>query len=199
MCVQIEGMLSIYRDAKEDHAPENVDLGALALSVFDGLRSVEPWRSVDYIIAPDLHAFGYPSMLRVVLENLLGNAWKFSALEPVAKIEFGGFEDEDGSKTFYLRDNGAGFQMEGADKLFDVFSRFHREDEFAGTGIGLASVKRIVNKHGGRVWAESEVGKGATFYFTLPAVPVLIGLDEIFNEGAPLDNLDAYSVAGSLK
>jgi len=105
-------------------------------------------------------------LLRLVLENLLGNAWKFTAKQPRAKIEFGVVERE-ADPVYYVRDDGAGFDMAYADKLFGVFERLHRVDKFEGTGIGLATAVRVVRRHGGRVWAEGEMGRGATFYFTL--------------------------------
>ena len=109
-------------------------------------------------------------LVRVALENLLGNAWKFTAQRPVARIEFGERRQKQGNleeRLYFVRDNGAGFNMALAGKLFKAFQRLHTADEFPGTGIGLATVKRIITRHGGRVWAEGEVGQGATFYFTL--------------------------------
>ncbi|MDQ3604487.1 MAG: ATP-binding protein, partial [Actinomycetota bacterium] len=113
-------------------------------------------------------AWGDASLLKVALENLLGNAWKFTARERGARIEFGADRDPGpGFLVYYVRDNGAGFDQAYADKLFGAFQRLHGQDEFEGTGIGLATVARIVHRHGGRVWAEGRVGEGATFYFTL--------------------------------
>jgi signal transduction histidine kinase len=107
-------------------------------------------------------------LLAIALENLLGNAWKFSSHQPQIMIEVGSNSDDKKQKSFYIRDNGTGFKMDYADKLFIPFQRLHRTDEFPGTGIGLSIVLRIIERHGGRIWAESEVGKGTTFFFTLP-------------------------------
>ncbi|HJW82298.1 MAG TPA: ATP-binding protein, partial [Acidiferrobacterales bacterium] len=106
-------------------------------------------------------------LLRVVLDNLLGNAWKFTGRQPGPRIEFGATGSADGAPAFFVRDNGAGFDMTYAGKLFGAFQRLHTLSEFPGTGVGLATVQRIVHRHGGRIWADGAVGKGATFYFTL--------------------------------
>ena len=113
-----------------------------------------------------MRAQGDACLLQIVLENLLGNAWKFTSREPEAKIEFG-VTERDGHRSYYVRDNGAGFEMAYADKLFVPFQRLHGTDEFEGTGIGLATVQRVIHRHGGQVQAEGEPGEGATFYFTL--------------------------------
>jgi light-regulated signal transduction histidine kinase (bacteriophytochrome) len=144
-----------------------VDLNALARTIADDLKRSEPERQVDFVMAPELSAYGDRAMLRVVLANLLGNAWKFTAKVPRAVIEFGALPQPGGGQAFFVRDNGAGFDMTYADKLFGAFQRLHSTSEFPGTGIGLATVHRIILRHGGRVWAEAAVGQGATFYFTL--------------------------------
>jgi light-regulated signal transduction histidine kinase (bacteriophytochrome) len=138
----------------------------MAREVIDDLRRQEPARTVEVDIAPGLSANADPRLMRIVLENLLRNAWKFSARVEKAQIGFSMVE-RDGRRVFQVRDNGAGFDMAHAAKLFGPFERLHRQDEFAGTGIGLAIVQRIVRRHGGSVWAEAAVGRGASFFFTL--------------------------------
>jgi signal transduction histidine kinase len=143
-----------------------VDLTALATAIADDLRAGDPTRSAELIIASDLHATGDPRLLQVLLQNLLQNAWKFTSTRPLARIECG-LMMCDGTRAYFVRDNGVGFDMTYAHKLFGAFQRLHSTAEFPGTGIGLATVQRIVHRHGGRVWAESELDAGATFYFTL--------------------------------
>jgi signal transduction histidine kinase len=122
---------------------------------------------VAWVIAPDLATDGDRTLLALVLQNLLGNAFKFTARVAAARIEFGAEPGEGGAPVYRVRDNGAGFDMRFADKMFGLFQRFHSANEFPGTGVGLATVQRIVRKHGGRIWAESQPGQGATFFFTL--------------------------------
>jgi signal transduction histidine kinase len=121
---------------------------------------------VDFNIAPDLVTQGDPALLRSVLRNLIGNAWKFTGASSSARIEFG-HSEQDGKATYFVSDNGVGFSLKSAEKLFLPFNRLHDSTQFSGTGIGLATVRQIVRRHGGDVWAESAPGKGATFYFTL--------------------------------
>jgi len=144
-----------------------VDLSALAATVADDLRKLEPERKVDFQIEPGCIALADGNQMRVVLENLIGNAWKFTGKHPEAKIEFGR-EMRDGSPVFFLHDNGVGFDMKYAPKLFGAFQRLHTTSEFPGTGIGLASVQRIIHRHGGKVWIEGRVDGGATAYFAFP-------------------------------
>jgi light-regulated signal transduction histidine kinase (bacteriophytochrome) len=148
---------------------ERVDLSALARSIGEELRQREPHRQVDWHVTEGAVVEGDPQLLHAVLENLLGNAWKFTSKQPHARIEFGGKEFlEGGGKTIYfVLDNGVGFDMAYAGKLFGPFQRLHTLGEFEGTGVGLATAQRIIHRHGGRIWAEGEVGKGATFSFTL--------------------------------
>jgi light-regulated signal transduction histidine kinase (bacteriophytochrome) len=139
----------------------------MAQEVAQELRSSEPARQVTFDIYPGLKAEADPVLMRSVLDNLLGNAFKFTAREQDARIRFGSLYQED-SLIFYVKDNGAGFDMSYVVKLFAVFQRLHTDRDFPGTGIGLATVKRIIERHGGKVWAEGAVGSGATVYFTLP-------------------------------
>ncbi len=163
----IDGLLKLSRLTRSEIHQENVDLGALAKEIIDRLKETYPERRVKFIIgSDDLAANGDPQMMRVLLENLLGNAWKFTAKTQRAEIELGRAVNGD-KKTFFIRDNGVGFDMAFKDKLFGAFQRLHSAAEFPGTGIGLATVQRIINRHGGNIWAEGEVDKGATFYFNL--------------------------------
>ncbi|WP_437123444.1 sensor histidine kinase [Tistlia consotensis] len=166
MGLLIDDLLRLSRVARAELAPEAVDLGALALEVVEGLRSASPERAVEVEIARDLTARGDPRLLRIALENLIGNAWKFTAGRTPARIELGRCE-QDGKPAFFVRDNGVGFDMTYAGQLFRAFQRLHDARSFPGTGIGLATVQRIVHKHGGAVWAEAATNEGATFYFTL--------------------------------
>ena len=133
-----------------------------------GLSSANPERRPEVTIQAGITARGDPGLLRVVLENLLSNAWKFSGMNPHARIEFGADETPEG-RGYFVRDNGVGFDMRHAASLFQPFHRLHPAGQFEGTGVGLATVQRIGRRHGGRIWADSEEGKGATFYFTLGA------------------------------
>jgi light-regulated signal transduction histidine kinase (bacteriophytochrome) len=138
----------------------------MAREILDELRSKEPDRRVTTTVAEHLEARADPGLMRSALRNLLENAWKYTARTPEAVIEFGITED-DGTPVYYVRDNGAGFDMKYAGKLFEPFQRLHGEEEFGGTGVGLATVDRIIRRHDGSIWAESEPDRGATFYFTL--------------------------------
>jgi PAS domain S-box-containing protein len=163
----IDDLLQLSRHTRSEMRRAPVDLSALARAVADPLQKTEPERRVEFVIEPRLVADADAGLMRVVLENLLGNAWKFTGKQAAAKIEFGRTTRECAS-TFYVRDDGVGFNMGYADKLFGAFQRLHTTAEFPGTGIGLATVQRIIHRHGGRVWAESKPNQGATFYFTLP-------------------------------
>lgn len=162
----IDDLLVLSRVTRAGMTRRRIDLSALADSIVGELRGAYPQRSVTVHIEPGVTALGDAALLRVVLENLLGNAWKFTAKTENARIEFGAAPAV-GRPAYFVRDNGAGFDMKYADKLFGVFQRLHGMEEFPGTGVGLASVQRIVARHGGRIWAEGAVGEGATFHFTL--------------------------------
>ena len=162
----IEALLNLSRVSSREMCREDVNLSVLVEEIFAGLRQAEPERNVTLTVAPDVMVTGDAPLLMVALENLLSNAWKYSKKLAEAIIEFGVFEDE-GERVFFVRDNGAGFDMDMAANLFKPFQRLHKPNDFPGTGVGLATVKRIVQRHGGRVWGEGEVGNGATFYFTL--------------------------------
>ncbi|MGH2491385.1 MAG: sensor histidine kinase [Candidatus Limnocylindria bacterium] len=170
----IDDMLLLSRLTRDEMSPQRVDLTALARSVVDELRAREPQRDVEFESNGVLPAKGDERLLRIALTNLLGNSWKFTRERQPAHVSFGG-ETHDGEAVFFVKDDGVGFDMRYAQKLFGAFQRLHNMSEFEGSGIGLATVQRIVHRHGGRVWAESEVGKGTTVYFTLPpadAAPV---------------------------
>lgn len=164
----IDALLNFSRLSHSELHLETVNLGAIAQSVAAELQLAEPDHSVRFLIADEKPVKGDPDLLRVVLENLLGNAWKYTGKTEEAFIEFGRVEI-DGRPAWFVRDNGEGFDMAYAEKLFIPFQRLPGTEEFKGHGIGLATVERIIRRHGGRVWAEGEPGKGATFYFTLAA------------------------------
>jgi PAS domain S-box-containing protein len=162
----IDDLLDLSRMTRGQMRRERVNLSALAQAIVEEFRNTQPKHDVEVIVEEGLVANGDGSLLRAVLENLLGNAWKFTKNQPHPRIEFGLLENED-TPTYYVRDNGVGFDMAYADKLFGAFQRLHSVSEYEGTGIGLATVQRIIHRHGGRVWAEGQVGQGATFFFTL--------------------------------
>ncbi len=162
----IDGLLLLSRLTRQELKRETVELSAVAHRIVDDLRNASPGRSVAVEIAPRLVSEGDAQLLSIVLENLLQNAWKFTSKHPAAHIELGSFE-RDGQTVFFVRDNGAGFNMAFADKLFGPFQRLHHAKEFPGHGVGLALVQRIVHRHGGEVWGDSQENQGATFYFTL--------------------------------
>ena len=170
MATLIDDLLDLSRVGRRPLRREPVDLSRLAAGIVEELKESQPGREVEFVTEEKIMAWGDVSLLKVALENLLGNAWKFTANEKEARIEFGADRDPGPgflAPVYYVRDNGAGFDQAYADKLFGAFQRLHGQDEFEGTGIGLATVARIVHRHGGRVWAEGSVGEGATFYFTL--------------------------------
>jgi light-regulated signal transduction histidine kinase (bacteriophytochrome) len=163
----IDDLLKLSRVTRQEMRRERVDLSALAHEIAAELCEAEPERNVELTIAAGLVAQGDPQLLRLVLENLLDNAWKFTRKCSQAMIEFN-ISEQDDEQVYYVRDNGAGFDMQYADKLFGAFQRLHNAGEFEGVGVGLATVQRIIRRHGGRVWADAQPDNGATFYFTLP-------------------------------
>ena len=163
----IDDLLGLSRVTRTELDREEIDLAALAQSIFDELARTDPARMVAFVRPPSMAVYADSSLLRIVLQNLLANAWKFTSKKEHGHIEVGQSE-RDGERTFFVRDNGAGFEMAYVAQLFVAFQRLHPASEFPGTGIGLAIVHRIILRHGGRVWAEGEPDKGSTFYFTLP-------------------------------
>jgi light-regulated signal transduction histidine kinase (bacteriophytochrome) len=166
MAVLIDDLLNLSRVTRTALQPKFINLSQMVEEIARSLRESQPNRQVSFSITPDLMVEGDPRLLHIVLENLLSNAWKFTSRQAEPVIEFGQ-KAHVKERTFYVRDNGVGFDMAYADKLFGVFQRLHSISEFPGTGVGLATVQRIIAIHGGRIWAESAEGKGAAFYFTL--------------------------------
>jgi len=167
MAQLIDDMLNLSRVSRGEMRREEIDLSRMARDITEQLQRAQPERIVEVKIEDGIKARGDDRLLRIALENLLGNAWKFTSKQPSSRIEFGAQAGDAGEDVFFVRDNGAGFDMAYADKLFSAFQRLHSIDEFEGTGVGLATVQRIIRRHGGRIWAESQPGRGATFYFTL--------------------------------
>lgn len=167
----IDALLSLAQVSRTDLSWDECDLSAMVQAVLDGYREGEPARATQFDIQPGLVAQGDSRLLRQMLDNLLGNAWKFSGQQPVTCIAVRREAGPGGEDVYAVQDNGVGFDMAYSDKLFGPFQRLHAMGEFPGTGIGLATVKRIVAHHGGRVWAESIPGQGSTFYFTLGGAP----------------------------
>jgi PAS domain S-box-containing protein len=163
----IDDMLKLSQVTRIKFRYECVDLSTMVRTISENFQKNNPDRTVHVIIREGVFVKGDPSLLRIALENLVGNAWKFTGKEAQPEVEFGATVRE-GKTACFIRDNGVGFEMAYVDKLFGAFQRLHTSVEFPGTGIGLATVRRIMNRHGGQVWAEAEVGKGATFYFTIP-------------------------------
>ncbi|MGE0157803.1 MAG: MEDS domain-containing protein [Gemmatimonadales bacterium] len=168
----IEGMLAVGRVGQKGLVVQNVDLTRLATDVVAELRRNDAGRDVEIHVDQGMRAQGDETLLRATLENLLGNAWKFTGKRDRAHIEMRAGEITDGYQTFLVADNGAGFDSAtSASKMFGLFQRLHRQDEFSGTGVGLATVERVIRRHGGRIWAEGARDQGAKFYFTLPVAP----------------------------
>jgi PAS domain S-box-containing protein len=162
----IDDMLSLAKISHQEMTLQDIDLSDVAETIVDALRRAEPARKVDVVIAQEIKASGDARLMNIALSNLIDNAWKYSSKTSDSRIEVGAMEMDD-EKVYFVRDNGAGFDMAQAHRLFAPFQRLHSESQFPGTGIGLAIVNRVILRHGGRIWGESEIGKGATFYFTL--------------------------------
>jgi signal transduction histidine kinase len=163
----IDDLLALSRIGRADLRREAIDLSEMVGQICEEIRQSEPERNVTFAVAPNLGAQADGGLMRVVFDNLIGNAWKFTGKVERAHIEVG-VETHGDVAVFFVRDNGAGFDMAYADTLFAPFRRLHREKDFPGTGIGLATVYRVIDRHGGRVWAEGAVGRGATVFFTVP-------------------------------
>jgi len=176
MGILIDDLLSLSRVTRTEMRLEKTDLGLVARSIAEELQRTQPERQADFQIQDGLEAFVDSHLTRIALENLLGNAWKFTSKRESSCIEFGSTRC-DGRLTYYVRDNGAGFDPAYASRLFGAFQRLHDKSDFPGTGVGLATVQRIIHRHGGRIWAESAVDQGAAFYFTLSGT----------NHGGPSD------------
>jgi light-regulated signal transduction histidine kinase (bacteriophytochrome) len=166
MAQLIDDLLQLSRVTRSELTREEVDLSALARAAVGRLELAEPGRRVEVVIEDGLTAWADPRLLTVAFNNLIGNAWKFTSRREAARVEFGAAMNA-GQPTYYVRDNGAGFDMAYVGKLFGVFQRLHGAAEFEGTGVGLATVQRIIHRHHGRVWAEGQLDQGATFHFTL--------------------------------
>jgi light-regulated signal transduction histidine kinase (bacteriophytochrome) len=162
----MDDLLALAHASRAELQRQEVDLSAMAQAVAASLESAEPQRRVEFVIAPGIRADADPGLMRIALDNLFGNAWKFSARTEGARIEFG-LAAAEGRPAYFVRDNGAGFDPAFSRKLFEQFQRLHTEREYEGTGVGLAIVARVIRRHGGRIWAEGAVGQGAVFYFTL--------------------------------
>ncbi|HQR97322.1 MULTISPECIES: ATP-binding protein [unclassified Polaromonas] len=164
----IAALLAVSRLLRAPLAPQAVDLGALAQAAFAALQEADPARVADITVQPALAAHGDPAMLKQLVDHLAGNAWKFTSKKERADIVVGSQSGQDGETVYFFKDNGAGFDMAYAEKLFGIFQRMHVSSDFPGIGAGLSTVQRIVMRHGGRIWAEAAPEQGATIYFTLP-------------------------------
>jgi light-regulated signal transduction histidine kinase (bacteriophytochrome) len=177
MTEMIDGLLELSRVGRAPVQPSDVDLAEVAQAVLGDLAEADPQRKVDTKVPSSLPVFADRRLIRNVLENLLGNAWKFTGQTSSATIDVGAETQigDSGEETpvYFIRDNGDGFDMAHAQKLFSPFQRLHHQSDFPGTGIGLATVNRIIDRHGGRVWADAQPGQGATFRFTLRPRPPL--------------------------
>jgi light-regulated signal transduction histidine kinase (bacteriophytochrome) len=173
MSAVIEGLLALIKESHQRVSMCEVDLSALAREVVAALMNADPQRKVSVTILDGMHTFSDPQALRIVLENLIGNAWKFTSKTAIAKIDVGMAECA-GQRKFYIRDNGAGFEEKYAHKLFKPFQRLHHVDEFVGSGVGLARVKRIIQRHHGEISLHGEPGVGATATFSIGYMPEVV-------------------------
>ena len=164
----IAALLAVSRLLRAPLTPQTVDLGALAEAAFAALQEADPGRVADITVQPALAAHGDPALLKQLVDHLAGNAWKFTSKKERADIVVGSQPGQNGETVYFFKDNGAGFDMAYAEKLFGIFQRMHVSSDFPGIGAGLSTVQRIVMRHGGRIWAEAAVEQGATIYFTLP-------------------------------
>lgn len=162
----IDGLLNLSRMSRKDPRPAHISLSTQADRILRQMCESEPERKVDVKVQPNIEVYADEQLMETVMQNLIGNAWKFTGKVSDAQIEVG-LTESDGAPSIFVRDNGAGFEMKYASKLFGAFQRLHSDSEFEGTGIGLATVRRVIVKHGGKIWAESQPNQGATFYFTL--------------------------------
>lgn len=162
----IDDLLQLSRVTRAEMRRDRLNMSEVVEGLAAELRASQSGRDVQFDIQPDVYAQGDGGLLNIALDNLVRNAWKFTSRRAGARIAFG-CEQRNGQIVYFVRDNGVGFDMNYAHKLFGVFQRLHGKDEFEGTGIGLATVQRIIERHGGKIWAEGVVNQGATFYFTL--------------------------------
>jgi signal transduction histidine kinase len=174
MSALIEDLLSLSRISRSELMPRSIDLSQLIIESSAAIRERYPDRIVQLDVEPNMFAHGDPRLLRIAMDNLLDNAWKYTAHTQGARVEVGSERDDAGARTFFVRDNGVGFDMAYSGKLFGPFQRLHAETQFPGTGIGLVTVQRILARHGGRIWVQAELNQGATFYFTIPDAPVSV-------------------------
>jgi light-regulated signal transduction histidine kinase (bacteriophytochrome) len=177
MTALIDALLMLSRFSRESMTFVPFSLSAMAHEICERLQQASPARYATITIGPDIEVTADPRLLRIALENLLGNAWKYTSKRDHASITLGVLA-QGGETVYYLQDNGAGFDMAHRERLFTPFQRLHRERDFPGTGIGLATVQRIIHRHGGRIWADGQIGQGATFYFTLNRVVTQIAMTE---------------------
>ena len=190
----IDDLLKLSRMNKAELERVQIDLSSMAIAVFNKLKESEPERNVEMVVAPGLSVYADVNLIESVLVNLIGNAWKYSKREKNARIEIGCGNEND-KEIFFVKDNGVGFDMRYADKLFGAFQRLHSLKDFPGTGIGLATVQRIISRHGGRIWANSEINEGAVFWFILPEKSQLQEIEKVSEKSSefiPIVKIDKW-------